>query len=67
MADDGGRRPPARRAAARTALAALAAALCIGARDVRSFTLGQLVDASDQRGPGDLNALLRSNGTWQVN
>ncbi|MEM9041277.1 MAG: 2-oxoacid:ferredoxin oxidoreductase subunit beta [Actinomycetota bacterium] len=27
----------------------------------------QLVDASDQRGPGDLNALLRSNGTWQVN
>ncbi|MEM9379285.1 MAG: hypothetical protein AAGB93_04985 [Planctomycetota bacterium] len=40
-------RPPARRAAARTALAALAAALCIGARDVRSFTLGQLVDASD--------------------
>jgi 2-oxoglutarate ferredoxin oxidoreductase subunit beta len=27
----------------------------------------QLVDASARRGPGDLGALLRSNGTWTVN
>jgi 2-oxoglutarate ferredoxin oxidoreductase subunit beta len=26
----------------------------------------QLVDASAKRGPGDLSALLRSGGTWQV-
>lgn len=47
MTDDGGMRPPARRAALPTALAALAAALCVGARDVQSFTLRQMIDASD--------------------
>ena len=26
----------------------------------------QLADASERKGPGDLGALLRSNGTWQV-
>ena len=26
----------------------------------------QLVDASERRGPGDLGALLRSGGTWNV-
>ena len=28
---------------------------------------GQLAAASEKKGPGDLAALLRSNGTWQVN
>ncbi len=27
----------------------------------------QVVQASESKGPGDLSALLRSNGTWQVN
>jgi 2-oxoglutarate ferredoxin oxidoreductase subunit beta len=27
----------------------------------------QLAEASSKRGPGDLSALLRSNGTWAVN
>jgi len=27
----------------------------------------QLAKASEQKGPGDLAALLRSNGTWNVN
>jgi 2-oxoglutarate ferredoxin oxidoreductase subunit beta len=26
----------------------------------------QLARASEQRGPGELGALLRSNGTWRV-
>jgi hypothetical protein len=27
----------------------------------------QLAEASTKRGPGELSALLRSNGTWAVN
>ena len=40
-------------------------------RDVERGDYGQMVGAqlaaaSEKKGPGDLNALLRSNGTWQV-
>jgi 2-oxoglutarate ferredoxin oxidoreductase subunit beta len=32
-----------------------------------SAVSGQLAAAAEKKGPGDLAALLRSNGTWQVN
>jgi len=40
-------------------------------RDVKRDDYGhlvaaQLVQASERKGPGDLAALLRSNGTWTI-
>ena len=37
------------------------------ARSTPSAVSSQLAAASEKKGPGDLAALLRSNGTWQVN
>ena len=34
--------------------------------DYGSLVSPQLAEASTKRGPGDLAALLRSNGTWDV-
>jgi 2-oxoglutarate ferredoxin oxidoreductase subunit beta len=34
--------------------------------DYGTMVGAQLAQASDKKGPGDLNSLLRSNGTWQV-
>jgi 2-oxoglutarate/2-oxoacid ferredoxin oxidoreductase subunit beta len=36
-------------------------------QEYASAVSGQLAAASEKKGPGDLAALLRSNGTWQVN
>ena len=34
--------------------------------DYGSLVQGQLVDAQERRGPGDLGELLASGATWQV-
>jgi 2-oxoglutarate ferredoxin oxidoreductase subunit beta len=34
--------------------------------DYGSSVGAQLAEASQKKGPGDLNAMLRSNGTWMV-
>ena len=35
--------------------------------DYGNAVSSQVVEASQKKGPGDLSALLRSNGTWTVN